>query len=148
MPIYFADVFLIDLCRWKVVTTYATTWLPIDFTASFPVGWFTDNLGSGSSSTSNINKILRMLRLFKLFRLLRLLKLFPKLMALLETSIKIDPAVIRFLRSFLALLMMWHLMGCSYWYMVRTVYNGVAQCPDMPSEWECSYSRATDIAML
>ena len=84
-----------------------------------------------ASPPGNINKILRMLRLFKLFRLLRLLKLFPKLLAILETSIKIDPSVLLFLRSVLMLLMMWHLMGCSYWYMVRQMYGGTAVCPDI-----------------
>lgn len=74
--------------------------------ASFPVGWFTGNSASG------VNRLFRVLRLFKLFRMLRLLKLFPRLFQLLETSIKFNPSMIRFLRSFIIMVMMWHWIAC------------------------------------
>ena len=120
--------------RLKIVRTYARSWFPMDVLASMPVGWFTENLqttssGHGDAGTGGINKMLRMLRLFKLFRLLRLLKLFPKLLMVIETTVRIDPAILRFLRSFLMLLLMWHIMACAYWFMVRLEYNGTVDCP-------------------
>jgi len=81
----------------------------MDLLATFPIHWFTESLQTGG--VGNLNKLLRLLRLFKLFRLLRLLKLFPKLFAVFENSVKIDPAILRFLRSFIALALMWHLTG-------------------------------------
>jgi hypothetical protein len=146
---YFADVFFIlDIAlsfmttykedglyvasRAKVARGYARTWFPMDVLASFPIGWFTEQLASSSTGASSINKMLRMLRLFKLFRLLRLLKLFPRLLMVLETTIRVDPALLRFLRSFLMLLLMWHVMGSAYWFMVRLEYNGTAPCPAVP----------------
>jgi hypothetical protein len=119
--------------RLKIVRAYAKSWFPMDVLASMPVGWFTENLqpagGHADSGTGGINKMLRMLRLFKLFRLLRLLKLFPKLLTVIETTVRIDPAILRFLRSFLMLLLMWHIMACAYWFMVRLEYNGTVACP-------------------
>lgn len=135
--------------RHKVAVTYAKSWFLMDVMASVPIGWFTENMqttdqssgtghsggehsGGGGGGGSGINKMLRMLRLFKLFRLLRLLKLFPKLLMVIETTVRIDPAILRFLRSFLMLLLMWHVMACSYWFVVRIEYGGTSWCPDAP----------------
>lgn len=115
--------------RRRVAEGYATSWFPVDLLSSFPIGWFVDNIGDGGQGAGGINKLLRMLRMAKLFRLLRLLKLFPKVFAILETSVKIDPALLRFMRSFVFLLMTWHLMGCAYWFMVLSEYNGIESCP-------------------
>ena len=121
----------------KVARTYLRSWFLMDMLASVPIGWFTEPLAlevsassSSGSGTSGINKLLRMLRLIKLFRLLRLLKLFPKLMVVIEATVRIDPAILRFLRSFLMLLLMWHIMGSAYWFVVRLEYNGTVACPD------------------
>ena len=89
---------------------YLRGWFLMDLIATVPVDWITDNL-SGNSSISYINKLLRMLRLFKLFRIIRLLKLAPKLFAVLETSIKVDPELLKFARAMVSLVLMWHLMG-------------------------------------
>ena len=42
--------------------------------------------------------------------------------------VQIDPAVLRFLRSFVMLVFMWHVMGCAYWFVVRSEYNGTVEC--------------------
>ncbi len=74
--------------------------------------WITDNVNIDSDgSVSSIKNFLRLLRLFKLFRILRLVKLAPKLFAILESSVKLDPAFLRFVRSIISLIFMWHLMG-------------------------------------
>ena len=43
--------------RWLVARTYATTWFPMDLLASFPIGWFTDNLGGGGSASKCPNEL-------------------------------------------------------------------------------------------
>lgn len=98
-------------CAVQIAMEYAKGWFPLDFLATFPIHWFTNNLMSQSGSVGNLNRLLRMLRLFKLFRIIRLVKLFPKLFSALETSVKMDPALLRFLRSFIVLAFVWHLMG-------------------------------------
>ena len=87
-----------------VALAYARGWFAMDILATFPVHWITDGglqptHDSTASGVGSINKLLRLLRLFKLFRLLRLIKLFPRLFAVFETSVKVDPAILRFLRS-------------------------------------------------
>ena len=99
--------------RWPAVArAYATTWLPLDALASFPVTWIVGGgpLGSASAAGS-ATKLFQLIRLFKLFRLVRLVKLFPKLFSALETSVRVDPAILRFARSFLALAALWHYIG-------------------------------------
>lgn len=100
---------------------YFFSWFWIDVIASFPIGWFVDSGG--------INKVLRMLRLFKLFRMLRLIKLFPRVSQLIEASIAFNPAVLRFLRSFAIMFLMWHNIGCAYWFVAREELNGLGSCP-------------------
>ena len=73
-----------------------------------------------------------MLRLFKLVRLLRLLKLFPRLLASLDGTINLDATMLRFSKSVVMLCMMWHMMACAYWFMVRTEYGGMLPCPFRP----------------
>jgi len=110
---------------YKVIAKdYATTWLPLDVLASFPIGWFVPNNGGAGK----INKLFRMLRLVKLFRILRLLKLFPRVMVIIESSIKLNPSILRFLRSFVAMFMLWHFIGCAYYFFVREELNGEAEC--------------------
>jgi len=106
-----------------IATNYLSFWFPIDVLASFPIGWFTSGAGG-------VNKLFKMLRLFKLFRMLRLLKLFPRLFQMLETSIKFNPSMIRFLRSFAIMFMMWHNIGCAYWFVAREEYMGLSVCPE------------------
>ncbi|KAA0152025.1 hypothetical protein FNF29_04140 [Cafeteria roenbergensis] len=101
---------------------YLKSWFFIDLVASFPIGWFTD--------TGGVNKVIRMLRLFKLFRMLRLLRLFPRFTQVLEASIKLNPAMIGFLRSFAIMFLMWHNIGCAYWFVAREELNGIAVCPE------------------
>jgi len=109
----------------RIASTYAQSWLFIDLISSIPLDWFI-NTGGG------INKLLRTLRLFKLFRLLRLLKLFPRLFQVLETNIKFNPSMIRFARSFIVMLLMWHCIACSYWWMARVEYGGYYTCGKDP----------------
>lgn len=94
----------------QTAASYARGWMVVDLLATFPVHYITDSMTSGDG-VSSVNKMLRMLRMFKMFRMLRLLKLAPKLFALLETSIKLDPSLLKFLRAMMALVLMWHLMG-------------------------------------
>ena len=109
----------------RIAASYAQSWLFVDLIASVPLDWFV-NTGGG------INKLLRTLRLFKLFRLLRLLKLFPRLFQVLETNIKFNPSMIRFLRSFIVMLLMWHCIACSYWWVARVEYGGYYTCSTNP----------------
>jgi CRP-like cAMP-binding protein len=109
----------------RIAAGYMQSWFIIDFVASIPLDWFV-NTGGG------INKLLRALRLFKLFRLLRLLKLFPRLFQVLETNIKFNPSMIRFLRSFIVMMLMWHCIACSYWWVVRVEYGGYYVCSVEP----------------
>ena len=111
--------------RGAVAYSYATGWFPMDLLSSFPVDWVMGLVGGGS--LGGFNKLLRILRITKLFRLLRLLKLFPKLFAIVETSVTIDPSGLRFMRSFVILLMTWHLMGCAYWCARRSGAGRAAQ---------------------
>ncbi len=108
----------------KIAKDYLTSWFPLDFLASFPIGWFVP----GDDSSAGINKLFRMLRLFKLFRILRLLKLFPRVMIMIESAVKLNPAMLRFLRSFVAMFMLWHFIGAAYFFMVREEMAGVAPC--------------------
>lgn len=144
--------------RGKVARAYLASWFPLDFLATFPIGWFTDNLlpnGTGGANFSGINRILRMLRLFKLFRLLRLLKLFPRMLGVLEDVVRVSPPVISFFKSIVMLIMLWHMegaraggermgrpssrtvspplsAGCAYWFVVRSEYGGTAACAPLP----------------
>jgi Ion transport protein len=134
--------------------SYVTGWFILDLFATFPVDWITEggpfsvetNTISSISNTTvisfatskkvsvgSLNKLLRLIRLFKLFRLLRLFKLFPKLFSMLENSISIDPAILRFFRSFIALAALWHYFACAYWFVVRTEYGGTSVCPSDPT---------------
>lgn len=112
-----------------MASNYASSWLFIDFVASFPIGWFTD--------TGGVNKVFRMLRLFKLFRMLRLLRLFPRFTQVLEASIKFNPSMIRFLRSFAVMFLIWHNIGCTYWFVAREELNGVGSCPEIYGNRRC-----------
>ena len=109
----------------RIAQRYARSWFIIDLVASIPLDWFVDTKGG-------INKLLRSLRLFKLFRMLRLLKLFPRLFQVLETNIKFNPSMIRFMRSFIIMLLMWHCIACAYWWVVRIEYGGYYQCSKDP----------------
>jgi CRP-like cAMP-binding protein len=102
---------------------YARSWFLIDFVASFPIGWFTDSNG--------VNRIIRLLRLFKMVRMLRLLRLFPRFTQVLESSIKFNPSMIRFLRSIAIMCLMWHSIGCIYWFVAREELGGIGQCPEV-----------------
>jgi CRP-like cAMP-binding protein len=139
----FSTTFQVDgvwvTSRKQIVHQYLTTWFPVDLLSSFPIQWITDNISDTSGGGgSGVNKVLRMLRLFKLFRILRMLKLFPQLLTFLESSVKLDPAAVRFLRSFLLLLMMWHLIACAYWFLARWEYGGIVPCPEPFSDkWKC-----------
>ena len=114
----------------KIATDYLSSWFPLDFLASFPIGWFVP----GDDSSAGINKLFRMLRLFKLFRILRLLKLFPRVMIMIESAVKLNPAMLRFLRSFVAMFMLWHFIGAAYFFMVREEMGGVAACTTASGE--------------
>lgn len=111
----------------QIALDYLKTWFPIDFLASFPIGWFTSG---GDAGAGDINKLFRMLRLFKLFRILRLLKLFPRVMVMIESAIKLNPAMLRFLRSFVAMFLLWHFIAAAYFYMAREEYGGTTSCAD------------------
>lgn len=106
----------------RMAERYLTTWFVIDILASFPIGWFV------SGAETKVNKLFRMLRLFKLFRILRLLKLFPRVMAIIEQAVKFNPALLRFIRSFVILFIIWHNMGCIYYFVAREEYGGIRTC--------------------
>lgn len=108
----------------RMAEHYIRTWFFLDLLASVPIGWFVQETGGARS----VNRLFRLLRLFKLFRILRLLKLFPRVMALIETSVKLNPAVLRFLRSFFGLITVWHYIGCLYYFTAREEYGGVVAC--------------------
>jgi voltage-gated potassium channel len=124
----FRTAFKVDgvlITDWKAIAhDYATTWLAVDVMASFPIGWFVPSDGGADK----INKLFRMLRLVKLFRILRLLKLFPRVMMIIEGSIKLNPSILRFLRSFVAMFMLWHFIGCAYYFIVREELGGEVDC--------------------
>eukprot|EP00753_Platysulcus_tardus_P010889 PLAT3132.1.p1 GENE.PLAT3132.1~~PLAT3132.1.p1 ORF type:complete len:918 (+),score=369.32 PLAT3132.1:19-2772(+) len=105
---------------WECCKRYATSWFPLDFVASVPVGLF---LGS---NISKFNKILRVLRIFKLFRIFRLGRYAQKL----EESLGMNPSVVRFVKSVCVLLGVWHMIGCSYWAVAIFELDGIAQCAD------------------
>lgn len=107
-----------------VARMYVRSWFFLDVLASLPLGWIVTDVGG----EAKLNKLFRMLRLFKLFRILRLLKLFPRVMMMIETAVKLNPAMLRFLRSFLILVMLWHFIACSYYYMARDQYGGEVAC--------------------
>lgn len=88
--------------------------------------------GMGSAEANQANRFIRLLRLVKLFRTLRLLKLFPRIVQLLETSVALNPSVVRFIRSIVFLLLVWHTLGCVYFYMVRDEYGGIVSCVAPP----------------
>jgi CRP-like cAMP-binding protein len=106
----------------RMAESYMKSWFFIDILASFPIGWFM------SGAETKVNKLFRMLRLFKLFRILRLIKLFPRIMAMVETSIKLNPSLLRFARSFIILFIIWHNIGCLYYFVAREEYGGVVPC--------------------
>jgi len=108
----------------RMAVRYLKSWFAIDLLASFPIGWFV------SGAETKVNKLFRMLRLFKLFRILRLLKLFPRVMAIVETAIKFNPSLLRFIRSFAILFIIWHNIGCIYYFVAREEYGGVLDCKD------------------
>ena len=115
-----------------VAQHYVCSWLALDLLASFPLAWAINGgplARDGAAASSSTSQLLQLLRLFKLFRLLRLIKLFPRLFAVFEASVRIDPAILRFLRSFVFLAAMWHYLACVYWFVVRSEYGGIAACP-------------------
>jgi hypothetical protein len=106
----------------RMCQRYTSTWFAMDFLASFPIGWFV------SGAESRVNILFRMLRLFKLFRILRLLKLFPRIISIIESYVKFNPSLLRFLRSFVVLIIIWHTIGCLYFFVAREEYGGVVDC--------------------
>jgi Cyclic nucleotide-binding domain/Ion transport protein len=145
--------------RKKVAMHYLKTWFALDCISSFPINWFFNfsDASSSSNNASQVNKLLRMLRLFKLVRILRVFKLFPKLMSKLETSININPGVIRFLKSIFVLISVWHLIACAYWFVSLSVYNGIGACPQgtafsgracFVNQCLCTSSSPSDITFL
>ena len=114
---------------WK----YVSTWFFLDLLASFPISWVISGNDAG-----RVNRLFRVFRMFKLVRLLRLLKMFPRffevgslpgivshllqpptfdphcLLQMLEAQISLNPSLLRFLRSFVVMIMLWHFVACAY----------------------------------
>jgi hypothetical protein len=108
---------------------YMSFWFPIDVISSFPIDWVMMlSSDDGGTSTSSINKIVRLMRLYKMFRLLRLARLFPRVMVHFETSVKVNPAIFKLGKTLVILVMTWHLIGCAYWFVVRSEYGGTREC--------------------
>jgi len=114
--------------RHQIAIRYLQGWFIIDFLATMPL----DAVLAGTSASAQagqINRLLRLARIAKLARLLRLLRLFPRIMGALEGSIRLNPSLIRFMRSIVLLLYVQHIVACGYYFVSLAIYGGVEDCP-------------------
>jgi len=104
---------------WK----YFTSWFFIDFAASIPIGWFTDE----GNSASKANKLVRLLRILKLARIFRIGRYFYQF----EQLFRLNPSIVRFMKGSGGLFFVWHLVGCTYWFIVHnSIYEGYIECEE------------------
>jgi hypothetical protein len=107
-----------------IAREYGKFWFPLDLVASIPLGLFLPE----DSNLGKFNKLFRMLRLTKMFRFFRLGRMFENI----KNQIKVNPSILRFLKSILSLLLFWHVIGCFYWALVMEIYEGTTDCPHIP----------------
>ena len=94
-----------------------------DIVASIPLGW-TETTGSGAIKA---NKLLRMLRLFKLLRLAKVRyirkwyatggRYVKSMSGLSYLRVKYNPALLRFAKALVVMVVAWHFVACLYWYV-------------------------------
>lgn len=105
----------------QIAWKYFSSWFFIDFSASIPIGWFTPE-GNGASKA---NKLFRLLRILKLARIFRIGRYFYQF----EQLFRLNPSIVRFMKGAGGLFFVWHLVGCSYWYIVHSsIYEGYELC--------------------
>ena len=90
---------------------YLKGWFLCDALSSIPVELIKVVIGAGSKSLGS----LRLVRLFKLFRLVRLLNL----KAVQELEQIFAPSVVRLTQIWAVFLLVWHMVNCGYWAVVR-----------------------------
>ena len=117
----------------KIRDQYLAFWFPIDLVATIPLEWPTyirgiidesaaDDAGASSFSLLSLLRMLKMLKLFRMFRLARYLKVITEV-------VQFNPSAKRFFFSILTLLVFWHFIGCTYWYIASSViYGGIGPC--------------------
>eukprot|EP00753_Platysulcus_tardus_P013660 PLAT3821.3.p1 GENE.PLAT3821.3~~PLAT3821.3.p1 ORF type:complete len:1960 (+),score=909.62 PLAT3821.3:67-5946(+) len=111
-----------------VAKRYLKTWFPIDFASTVPVDLIADIIagrtiadviaGRTTAALSSL-RLLRAFRLIRLFRLVRLLKL-KRVLGMVESSVSINPGVMRLFRLLFALLFITHLLACFWHYIAVT----------------------------
>ena len=105
--------------RKDIALSYLKGWFVIDFASSFPAEAFSEVfLGTGTTDCGQgvslqLNKMLRLLRIFKLFRVFRLARILKRM----EEITKFNPSFIRLVKLLFILVFIWHVIGCSYWYV-------------------------------
>jgi hypothetical protein len=105
----------------RITRKYLTSWFFIDFAASVPIGWFMNE----DNSASKANKLIRLLRILKLARIFRIGRYFYRFKQLFQ----LNPSIVRFMKGAGGLFFVWHLVGCSYWYIVhQSIYESFEVC--------------------
>ena len=95
-----------------IALEYLKFWFVIDLIAILPV----DKLYSGdqdANSVKSVNKILRLLRVFKLFRVFRI----SRILSRVEDFTKFNPSFLRLFKIFFLLIIAWHWIACTYWFL-------------------------------
>ena len=88
-----------------------TSWFIIDTISSFPAESLTSS--DDGQTAFRLNKLLRLSRIFKLFRVFRIARIIKRL----EDFTRFNPAVLRLFKLLFVLAFVWHLIGCSYWFI-------------------------------
>jgi hypothetical protein len=83
----------------------------IDLVATFP---FDAVIPAGTSK--GINKTVRLIRMPRAFKVMRMLRV-GRILKRVMRGTKVNPGIVRLFMLFGALLLMWHWLGCIYWYI-------------------------------
>ena len=87
-------------------------WFALDVLAALPVSLILTAVGY-SGSLARVNQLSRAFRLFKLNFVMRRI----------EEHMQINPAVVRIFKLFAMLMLMWHWIGCIWWYVSDVELN-------------------------
>eukprot|EP00966_Prymnesium_polylepis_P061829 1434830-Prymnesium_polylepis.1 len=96
-----------------IALNYLRGWFILDLLAAFP-----SNLITGLAifqSVDDTDHLLRLVRLLKLLRIVQLAKRFDDL--LIHVALRLNPSLLRLLKLFAIMILVWHWTGCLWWYI-------------------------------
>jgi len=107
---------MVELDRRKIAKRYLKGWFFIDSVSSIPFDSM-DTWGLRIPSIFKLNKVLRILRLFKAINRLCRSKMIANFTK--KYMFFINPAVIRLFELVMVVILIWHYIGCLWWYVAR-----------------------------